>query len=116
MEIIEVLLNGQKVCRAGISSKQSSYGAIINLAASEGRPSLINLDVSGLNIEKSEHLHWFNSNLEFNDEVTIRIIDSTLVDEPTKRYSVDEGKQHDLENKLQRFYKLREELKDHIKD
>lgn len=116
MEIIEVILNGQKVCMAGILSKQSSYGVIINLATSEGRPSLINLDVSGLNIEKSEHLHWFNSNLEFNDEVIIRIIDSSLADEPKKKYSVDEGKQHDFENKLKWFYKLREELKDHIKD
>ena len=116
MEIVEVLLNCQKVCSAGISSKQSSYGVIVNLAASEGRSTLINLDVSGLNIEKAEHLRWLNSNLEVNDEVIIRIIDSSFADEPKKRFSIDEGKQHDLENKLQRFYKLREELKDHIKD
>lgn len=116
METVEIILNGQKICKAGILSKQSSFGVIVNMALSEGNPSLINLDVSGLDIEKDEHLHWHNSNLEINDEVIIRIIESPSADEPSRKISRSDRQKRYLEDKLESFYKLREELKEHIKD
>jgi hypothetical protein len=73
------------------------------------------LVISGLDTIKNEHYQWGQTPLAQWDEVLIRIADSRSI----SSYSVkteDELKAEVLERKLKYFYKLKEELKEHLKE
>ncbi len=83
MIAFELSVNGEKLCTAGVGDK-GILNAII------GGPNPLHLRVGGLSKEK--HLQWITPRpktfeLKAGDEITIRIVETDVVDEPAS-YSV----------------------------
>lgn len=70
---------------------------------------------------KNEDLFYkwiVNHDVDENDEITIKIISDEDFDDPVEVLPRDnpESKEFALKSKLKTYYKLKEELKDHIKE
>lgn len=81
MRAIEVYLNGNKLCTAGIDDD----GVVLsNLTSKNGREATF--DVAGVVSASREHVYWVrNKILSLGDKVVIQIVDAASVDEPAYR-------------------------------
>lgn len=79
MIAFEVSVNGDKKCTAGVGAKDG-----LNVIISG--PRLPDLHVGGLSGE--EHLRWLKPGFELKvgDEVTVRVVETDVVDEPVDRH------------------------------
>lgn len=82
MIAFEVLVNGKKLCTAGVGEKGVLNASILG-------PKSPRLRVGGLCNE--EHVVWISPRpaaheLKAGDEVTIRVVETDVADEPTDRY------------------------------
>ena len=87
----EILLNGKKVCLAGVdglgvlSANLSSVSRAPNPDAGEDASvptKELTLEVGGLRSVEGIHVSWLNHPLAVGDTVTIIVKEATLVDEP----------------------------------
>ena len=83
MIAFEVLVNGEKLCTAGVGDKGVLTANIVG-------PKSPRLRVGGLHNE--EHVLWISHRpmaleLKVGDEVTVRIVETEVVDEPIQRYA-----------------------------
>jgi len=94
MRALEICLNNKKLYTVGIGDA----GVLTAIVRSDLRPVRVStrkssprvaeelgLDVGGLNSSTWEHLGWKTPRLRSGDEVLIRIIESDVVDEPSRR-------------------------------
>jgi hypothetical protein len=90
MIAFEVYLNGEKLCTAGLGDL-GVVSAILGWrgtqpykdgTAPEG-PAL-DFSVRDLTSPAAEHVEWAHPEVHLNDEIRIRLVESTLVDEPRK--------------------------------
>jgi hypothetical protein len=65
--------------------------AIVTLATGKG-PMELHLHVGGLVNSSKEHLRWFGEPLHVGDEVQVKLVDATSVDEPRTRERPDPAK------------------------
>lgn len=92
MIAFEVTVNGQRVCTAGIDewgvltailswvrrrSEQSEDGSKVEEE--------LTLDVGGLDSTTPEHLKWMVSALQVGDTVSVRVVETEVVDPPKER-------------------------------
>jgi hypothetical protein len=84
MRAFEISLNGKKLCTAGVGDN----GVLVAGANWVGKPGDedLFLTVSGLSSSRSEHVDWISQKpLRVSDEIQIRVVETTQVDEPTER-------------------------------
>jgi hypothetical protein len=84
MQGMEVHLNGDKLCTAGIGS-QEALNATIDIVAGE-RDYEMTFRVGGL--KNDEFVIWSDRELRVGDEITVRIVETERIDVPERRNSI----------------------------
>ena len=85
MRAFEVYLNGKRVSLAGIGD-DGVLTAIVGCVTAKGRRDLF-LEVGGKVSPADEHVAWINHKpLRLGDQLQIKLVEATTVDEPTKRH------------------------------
>lgn len=72
----------------------------------------LHLSVGGLNSENGEHVSWGSQNLNESDE--IKIITKNFDPSISTRKPI--SKKDEIQEKIDYYYKLKEELKEYIKE
>ena len=83
MRGMEVYINGDKLCTAGIDSG-AALSATVDVAGMNTGYDMT-LRVGGL--ENDEFVIWSDRELRVGDEINIRIVDTETVDRPERRIS-----------------------------
>lgn len=81
MQGLEVSLNGEKLCIAGVSGGDAVSATIDVVGPRNG--STITLRVAGL--ENELYVVWCDRGLRVGDEVTVRMVETDIVDQPMRR-------------------------------
>ena len=97
MKAFEVFLNGDRLCLAGIAGRCVVTAIIGHVKGKVDPVDDLYLHVGGLISDTDEHVTWSSPQLNTNDEVRVRIIESDTADEPTKRVLRDS--EEDLEQR-----------------
>ena len=86
----QISVNGKKVATAGV--QEGVVSAIANwvfvrsdVAENPEKDWNASFTLAGLDELTSEHLKWFRCDLQVRDEVTLKLVDTERVDEPTER-------------------------------
>jgi hypothetical protein len=108
----EVQVNGEQLCKAGIDTDGHVVTCILDSLRRINEPDEVRLTVSGLNSVSGEYPEWVKQELKDGDTITIKVITQDF-DAPN-RIRPTISKEMMLENKLQYYYKLREELKEYL--
>jgi len=113
--IFEVYVNGELVTTAGITAE---FGVLSMITTWVRRQKLddesLSLTVSGLNSIDNTLLDWYGSGLTIGDEIRIKITDESEITSPRITEGWSNMDERILADKLKQFYRLKEELKDHI--
>jgi len=109
----EVQVNGEKLCKAGIDTDRHVVTCILDALRRLNEPDELRLTVSGLNSVTGEYPEWVKKELKDGDTITIKVITQDF--EAPHRIRPTISKEKMLGNKLQYYYRLREELKEHLK-
>src|SRR2546429_515815 len=83
MRAYEVFLNGERLCLAGIAGEGS-----LTIEITDWKPNEMDdprLDVRGFEDLTREFLTWTSALLRLGDEVRLRVLESSSVDEPKER-------------------------------
>ena len=110
----EIHLNDNYVCRAGFENACHVLTAIFTSTKRSNNTEDLALTVTGLNSETEQLPEWFNQQLKNGDRISIQIITDTF-DKPSK-FKERPSNETDLKRKIEHYYKLKEELKDHLND
>ena len=112
---LKVSINGQEICRAGFEKENSVVKCIVSsIRRKDDETEVLDLSVGGLNSDTRQHADWAKSELSAGDKVSIEVISDDFdlpksIREPVSEKSL-------IDQKLQYFYRLKEELKDHINE
>lgn len=87
MNALEVCVNGKRVYAAG-SPPTGWLSGSVNWTPRLGRPGLLGVILSGRDLEVKEHLLWPITRLNPGDEVTIRVVDTDVIDPPSRRVPI----------------------------
>ena len=93
MLCFEISVNGEKLCTAGVGESGVLTSILSWVQAQpeksqEGiREEKLYLSASGL--KDDEHSEWLRQKVKVGDEVTLRIIEATMPDEPQRTYRID---------------------------
>jgi hypothetical protein len=116
----EVMVNGTKVCVAGIGAPGDlQVSAIWVLRHSQGdltgtpgtADETVGLSVGGKAYAVAEYLNWPYTQLKLGDEVVLRVVEREAFDAPASRSVIDREKaerhQRELYERLKRKYEPR---------
>ena len=81
MKALEVLMNGHRICLAGIGREGVLSAQVFRVVGR--RAEKIHLAVSGM--EGSKSVQWAFLDIGVGDEVVIRVVDAPSVDPPAER-------------------------------
>jgi len=84
MRAFQILLNGKRICLAGIRDDGVLSTTITYVPFRKRKET--RLYVGGLELPENEHVFWKEATLRAGDEVRIKIVDSKTVDKPLNRY------------------------------
>ena len=87
MRAFEVHLNKKRLCVAGVGD-DGVLSTILSHVIGNGRDE-VNLTVSGMVCPANEHVRWSQPRIRTGDEIRIKVVESTVVDRPRKRYRQD---------------------------
>jgi hypothetical protein len=102
MRAFQILLNGKKICVAGIPVDGVLTTTLTYVPFRKRRET--RLYVGGLETEKDEHLFWKEAILHTGDELRVKIIETKSVDSPAQRYPRDRAAE--VEREKQNLRKL----------
>ena len=83
MQVYETLLNGKRLCVAGIDD-DGVVTIIIDSVRRNARAEL-QLTVAGLVSATGEHVTWTRTELQVGDDVQVKVRESASADEPGER-------------------------------
>lgn len=89
MIALEVSVNGQRACLAGVGA-DGSLDALLTWISSAGDEPHFFLRVGGYDVRGDEHLHWKTPSIGLGSEVQIRIVDVEMSDAPDERVRYDQ--------------------------
>ena len=107
-----VQVNGEKLCKAGIDTDRHVVTCILDALLRLNEPDELRLTVSGLNSVTGEYPEWVKKELKDGDTITIKVITQDFEAPHMIRPTISKEKM--LDSKLQYYYRLREELKEHL--
>jgi hypothetical protein len=109
----KVILNDELICRAGFKKENSVVTCILDSVRRKNEDfEELNISIGGLNSETKENVNWFKKPLQEGDNISVEIITDNFDAPSIKRKPI--SKKDALERKLKLFYKLKEELKEHL--
>jgi hypothetical protein len=85
MVALEVVLNGERACLAGVGAKGGIH-VLIDWADSPNNESETSLSVSGFDSSTGEYLNWGVPSICLGTEILVRFVDVAIVDPSSKRY------------------------------
>ncbi len=88
MKTFEVLLNGKKLCTAGVGD-HGVLTAIVSSRDCERGKGETRLEVGGYVESTGEHIRWQSRRVRAGDDVRIRIAESELASKPSRRERAD---------------------------
>jgi len=110
---INIKINGKQITRAGFDKDHYVLHVIAAFARRRGRNGAFGFHVGGLDSDAESHVNWLKTTLNLGDIVTLEIVKGPFdPSEPNQPPVVSEENQ--LKYELELFYRLKEELKDHI--
>lgn len=111
----QITINDEKICRAGFENNNSVLTCILDSVRRENDESEeLNISISGLNSDTKERASWFQNKLKEKDKISIEIISDNF-DSPTSMKSPLSEKEI-ITRKLKTYYRLKEELKEHLEE
>lgn len=113
MTTFDVKVNDEQICIAGIDSEAGVLTGIVSLLQRKGAAEEINLIISGQDSVIGDQYTWNHVSLKAGDEITIKIGNGITISEARKK-TKEEIMANEIEAKLRSYYRLKEELKDHI--
>ena len=111
----EVKVNDELLCRAGF--EVDFYVLTCNLVSMmrfNDEREEVSISVGGLNSVNNTHLKWADKVLKSGDKISIEIIE-TPFDVPTE-IEIPDSEEFLIQQKIKYFHRLKEELKDHLKE
>jgi hypothetical protein len=106
-------LNAEHLCTAGIDAQHYVITCILSsIMRKDEETQEISIAVGGLNSVTNDSLEWSNKLLSDGDVITIKVIDKNF-DPPLKMYTSPD-KESVLNQKIKYYYRLKEELKEHL--
>ncbi|QQT56116.1 hypothetical protein I6I98_12980 [Sphingobacterium multivorum] len=112
---INIRINGEQITRAGFNKAHYVLHAMAAFARRRGRNDAFGFHVGGLDSDANINVDWLNTALKLGDIVTLEIVKGPFApSEPHLPPVVSEEDQ--LKYELELFYRLKEELKDHINE
>lgn len=112
---INIKINGEQITKAGFNESHYVLHAMAALARRRGRNDAFGFHVGGLDSDANSHVDWLNTTLNLGDIVTLEIVKGPFApSEPQLPPVISEEDQ--LKYELELFYRLKEELKDHIEE
>ncbi len=108
----EVQVNGEHLCKAGIDTDAHVVTCILTSLRRLNEPDELDLTVTGLNSVTGDHPDWIDRELNDGDIITIKVITADF--EPAVRIRPKPSKEKILNDKLQYYHRLSEELKEHL--
>ncbi|WP_286848865.1 MULTISPECIES: hypothetical protein [Sphingobacterium] len=112
---INIRINGEQITRAGFNKAHYVLHAMAAFARRRGHNDAFGFHVGGLDSDANIHVDWLNATLNLGDIVTLEIVKGPFdPSEPHLSRVVSEEDQ--LNYELELFYRLKEELKDHINE
>ncbi|RKE55355.1 hypothetical protein [Sphingobacterium detergens] len=111
---VKIKINDKHVTKAGFDKAHYVLHAMAVFARRQGRNEFGFL-VGGLDSDTDKSVDWLNTTLKLGDVVTLEIIKGPF--DPSKPHLppvVSEEEQ--LKYELELFYRIKEELKDHIEE
>ena len=87
MRAFQVVLNGKRICLAGIGEDGVLSAIITHVPFRKRRET--RLHVGGLLLPQHEHVRWQQKKLRLGDEVRLRIVEKKSVDAPRTRFKLD---------------------------
>lgn len=97
MRAFQILLNGKKICIAGIQKDGVLTTTITYVPFRKSQET--RLYIGGLETDKDEHLFWKEAILHTGDELRVRIIETKSVDLPAQRYPRDRAAEAETEKR-----------------
>src|SRR5260370_6436002 len=97
MRAFEVFVNGERLCLAGITGRCVLTVIIDHVKGKVDPVDDVHLQVAGLISDTNEHVIWSRIQLNTDDEVRVRIVESESADKPIERLAQDS--EEDLEQK-----------------
>jgi len=87
MIALEVHINDQKVCTAGLDEAETlSTGVVAVRQKQSPRGEItVSFHAGGAVTEPEELLQWHDSTLKVGDKITVRVIETSKADAPSKR-------------------------------
>lgn len=94
MKCFEVIINGERVCTAGVGDDGVLTGIVSFVKRSHSSEAQDDRDSESLDLRigglanrgsATEHLEWLNRKLAVGDEITIKIVEAAECDEPNRK-------------------------------
>jgi hypothetical protein len=100
MRAFQILLNGKRICLAGIPKDGVLTTTVTYVPFRKRRET--RLYVGGLELPKNEHVFWKEAILRTGDEVRIKIVETKTADKPLDRYPRDLAAEAEAEKRQAR--------------
>ncbi|WP_343558999.1 hypothetical protein [Sphingobacterium sp.] len=112
---INIKINGEQTIRTGFNKAHYVLHAMAAFARRQGSNEEFGFHVGGLDSDAVEDVDWLNTSLNLGDLVTLEIVKGPF--DPSKPYKFQiPSEEEQLKYELELFYRLKEELKDHIEE
>lgn len=111
----EIKVNDEKICRAGLDVDYYVVSCdLISKMRKNDECNDVSIQVGGLNSLNMNHVNWITRDLKKGDKVCIEIIDENF-DEPSE-ITIPNTEEFALQERIKLYYKLKEELKEHLNE
>ena len=113
-----VHLNGEKVGKGIIPKESYVVSCIIMALHRQDGSESVSYQLSGLDVDANLHLEWGSKEISLGDRISLEVIESPM--EPSEINSVRTAKSESfsdedlLKQKINQYYSLKAELKEHI--
>ncbi len=111
---LKIKVNGNLVTKAGLDTDDYVLIGNVTLTERHNGSKDFTLNVSGMDGEQNDDLYWYGTELKAGDAITFEVIEAPF-DEPKMRTKSAIDQEVMIKNKLEKYYYLKERLKDHIK-
>jgi hypothetical protein len=112
---INIRINGEQITRAGFNKAHYVLHAMAAFARRRGSNDAFGFHVGGLDSDANSHVDWLKTTLNLGDLVTFEIVKGPF--DPSESHVQPAVSEEDqLKYELELFYRLKEELKDHIEE
>ncbi|SKB77148.1 hypothetical protein SAMN05660841_02273 [Sphingobacterium nematocida] len=110
---LKIKINEQLVSNAGFNKDNYVLTGGITFVRKKGSCEDCYFNIGGLDSDEGEHVDWYRTEVRVGDVITMEVIDGPF-DAPSHRYKNELSPEEIIQNKIECYNRLKEELKEHI--